>query len=264
LAFCPLSGFCQLMATGAPMTHDVLTRGPEGPRVERLSAPAGPVSIALAYQGAMVRSALKLLLDDVPDFEVVAEAEDLEGAMRYVNGHRPRVLVLDLELGRPDSSAISAISEIRASLPETEVVVISHNESLMVREAIGAGAVGCVCTTSPADHLTEAVRRAGCAEAYLSAEILAAIVRSPSAAPDGLSSREVQIIGLIAMGYTTAEIAELLFVSVRTVESHRASVQLKLGRPTRAELVAYALGHGITECQAVIGAVRSHPHQNLA
>jgi two-component system response regulator NreC len=200
---------------------------------------------------------MKILLDSVADFTVVAEADDLNAAMRYVTGRRPRVLVLDLALGTVDLQAATAIRQIRTELPETEVVVISDRESITAREAIGAGALGCVSTSAPATDLIEAVRRASGGEAYISAEILAAIVRNPRA-PDGLSSREVETIGLIAMGYTSLEIGELLHVSVRTVESHRASLQLKLGRLTRAELVSYALEHGMTEAGAVVGAVNSY------
>lgn len=194
-----------------------------------------------------------MLLESVEDLAVVAEAEDLQGIVRYVRGHRPSVLVVDLDLEPREHHAIEAILQVRAQMPNIAVVVVSHEESLTdVRDAIAAGAIGCVPTTATADQLVETVRRAASGETCVPAGIVAASATPSTGGPDGLSGREVEIIGLIAMGYTNTEIAELLFLSVRTVESHRAHVRMKIGRRTRAELVAYARDHGMTDERAAL------------
>ncbi|MHB8243680.1 MAG: response regulator transcription factor [Solirubrobacteraceae bacterium] len=205
------------------------------------------IEIVLAYHQDMVRSALGMFLGSVDDFLVVDEAASVEGAVRCVRSIHPRVLVLDLDLPRSDCSVMAAIAALRTELPETEIVVMSLDGDLaVVQEATAAGAIACISTSAKAEELVEAVRRAASGQAYLSAEVLNALAGTSShARPNGLTLREVEVIGLIAKGYTHAEIAELLFLSVRTVESHRARIQMKLGRLTRAELVAYAHEHGM-------------------
>jgi two-component system response regulator NreC len=209
-----------------------------------VSASLAPIDIVLAHPQALVRSGLRMLLDSVGEFKVVAEAEDFEGARRYVSGHHPRVLVLDLDLETPGCSASAAIRLVRTASPETGVVALSVNQDLaVVREAIAAGALGYLPTSATAQDLIEAVRRAGFGRAYLSPVMLTAIARPSQPGPAELSSREVEIIGLIAIGFTNLEMAERLILSVRTIEAHRARMQMKLGHLTRAELVAYAGEH---------------------
>lgn len=204
------------------------------------------IEIVLAYHQDVVRSALRMLLESVDDFLVVGEAQNVEGAVRCARSIHPRVLVLDLDLPEPDRSVIAAIPTLRTELPETEIVIISlDGDMAVIQEATAVGALACVSTSATAEELVEAIRRAASGQAYLSAEVVTALANSSEAGPNGLTAREVEVIGLIAKGYTHAEIAELLFLSVRTVESHRARIQMKLGRLTRAELVAYAHEHGI-------------------
>jgi len=217
------------------------------PRSVGVQSPAVPIHIVLAFREALVRSALRVLLDSIDEFKVVAETEDLGGAQRLATGYRPRVLVLDLDLERSDDSAIAAILLIRAESPETEIVVVSLNEDVaVVRKAVAAGVLGYLRTSATGQDLIDAVRRAASGRAYLSPLILAAIAKPSQAGPAALSSREVELLGLIVMGFTTREIAERLFLSVRTVESHRAGMQMKLGHLTRAELVEYAVIHGMS------------------
>ena len=212
-----------------------------------VSASPAPIEVVLAYHQALVRSGLRMVLERVGEFRVVAEAEDFEGACRYVRGHHPKLLVLDLDLETPDYTASAAILLMRAESPETGIVVLSRNPNVtVVREAIAAGALGYLPTSATAPDLIEAARRACSGRAYLSPVILAAIARPAQSGPAELSSREVDVINLIAMGFTNAEAAAHLSLSVRTVEAHRGRLQLKLGHLTRAELVAYAVENGIT------------------
>jgi two-component system response regulator NreC len=205
------------------------------------------ISIVIADDHAVVRSGLRMLLEAESDFEVVAEAGDVEGAKRYVRGHKPRVLVLDLNM--PGGSSLEAIPEIRASDPATQIVVLTmQQEPAFARHALSAGAIGYVLKEAADDELVEAVRRAAAGESYLNPRLGARLAAEPTPGPpDDLSEREVDVLTLIALGHTNAEIAERLYLSVRTVETHRAHIQQKLEVSSRAELVAYALRRGLVK-----------------
>ncbi len=203
------------------------------------------IRIVIADDHAVVRSGLRLLLDAEPDFEVVAEAGDVEAARRYVRGHHPTVLVLDLNM--PGGSSLEAIPAIRAESPDTQIVVLTmQEEPAFARQALSAGASGYVLKEAADGELVEAVRRAAANETYLNPSLGARIAREPPPGPpDDLSEREVEVLRLIALGHTNAEIAEQLYLSVRTVETHRAHIQQKLRVSSRAELVRYALQRGL-------------------
>jgi two-component system response regulator NreC len=203
------------------------------------------IRIVLADDHAVVRSGLRLLLDGERDFEVVAEASNVEEAKRYVRGHHPAVLVLDLNM--PDGSSLDAIPVIREEAPSTQIVVLTmQQEPAFARRALGAGALGYVLKEAADDELVEAVHRAARGESYLNPHLGARLASEPPPGPpDDLSEREVDVLRLIALGHTNTEIAEQLYLSVRTVETHRAHIQQKLDLSTRAELVQYALGRGL-------------------
>jgi two-component system response regulator NreC len=203
------------------------------------------VRIVLADDHAVVRSGLRMLLDHEKDIEVVAEASDVETARRYVRGHHPHVLLLDLNM--PGGSSLQAIPAIRAESPNTQIVVLTmQQEPAFAREALRAGALGYVLKEAADDELVEAVRRAAVGESYLNPRLGARIAsEAPPGPPDDLSNREVEVLRLIALGHTNNEISEQLFLSVRTVETHRSHIQQKLRLSTRAELVGYALERGL-------------------
>ncbi len=206
---------------------------------------AEAIRIVLADDHAVVRSGLRMLLDGEPDFEVVAEAGDVESARRYVRGHHPRVLVLDLNM--PGGSSLRAIPAIRSESPQTQIVVLTmQQEPAFAREALGAGVLGYVLKEAADDELVDAVRNAAAGESYLNPRLGARIASEPPPGPpDDLSEREVEVLRLIALGHTNAEIAEQLYLSVRTVETHRSHIQQKLRLSTRAQLVGYALERGL-------------------
>jgi len=206
---------------------------------------AQTIRIVLADDHAVVRSGLRMLLDNEMDFEVVAEAGDVESAQRYVRGHHPTVLVLDLNM--PGGSSLEAIPDIRAESPETQIVGLTiHQDPAFARHALGAGAIGYVLKEAADDELVEAVRRAAAGESYLNPRLGARMASEPPPGPpDDLSERELEVLRLIALGHTNAEIAEQLYLSVRTVETHRAHIQQKLSLSSRAELVGYALKRGL-------------------
>ena len=199
------------------------------------------IRLVLADDHAVVRAGLRLLLDAESDFEVVAEAGDVDAARRYVRGHHPDVLVLDLNM--PGGSSLEAIPAIREEAPDTQVVVLTmQEEPAFARQALASGAAGYVLKEAADSELVEAVRRAALGEIYLNPTLGARIAREPPPGPpDDLSEREVEVLRLIALGHTNTEIAQQLYLSVRTVETHRAHIQQKLRVSSRAELVRYAL-----------------------
>jgi two-component system, NarL family, response regulator NreC len=208
------------------------------------------IKIVLADDHAVVRKGLRLLLDSEEGLEVVAEAGTAEDALRYVRAHRPQVLVLDLNMPG-NVNSLDAIPEVEASGDGTRVVVLTMQEDPeFARRALGNGAAGYVLKEAADDELVEAVRRAAAGDTYLNPRLgaaLAAAPPKPAGPPDDLTEREVEILRLIALGHTNVEIGEQLYLSVRTVESHRAHIQQKLRRSSRAELVRYALDHGLLD-----------------
>ena len=204
------------------------------------------ISIVLADDHTVVRRALRMLLEEEPDFEVVAEAEDTDGAVRYVRGHKPDVLILDLNMpGRP---SLEAIPDMHEASPETKIVVLTmQKEPAFARQALQLGVLGYVLKEAADDDLVQAVRRAAAGETYLQPALGAKLAAEPEAATNDLSERETDVLRLIALGHTNAEIAEKLYISVRTVETHRAHIQQKLGVSSRAELVQSALSRGLVE-----------------
>jgi two-component system response regulator NreC len=203
--------------------------------------------IVIADDHRVVRSGLRMVLDREDGFEVVAEAGDVAEARRYVRAHRPDILVLDLNM--PGEPSLPAIPAIREESPATRVVVLTmQDDPAFAREALQAGASAYVLKEAADDELVQAVRVVASGGTFLTPQLGARIAAAPPEAagpPDDLTERELEILRLIALGHTNAEIAGQLYLSVRTVESHRAHIQQKIRLTTRAELVQYALEHGL-------------------
>jgi two-component system, NarL family, response regulator NreC len=205
-------------------------------------------SILIADDHVVMRSGLRMLLDAAEEFEVVAEAGDVEETIRKLKAYKPDVLVLDLHM--PGGPSLGAIPEMREVAPGTRIVVLTMQDSVAyVREALRAGALSYVTKEAADEELVEAVRLAANDQPYLQPKIGARLATEPeqTGPPDGLSDRELDVLRLIALGHTNSEIAGQLYLSVRTVESHRAHIQQKLRLNKRAELVKYALQHDIVQ-----------------
>jgi two-component system response regulator NreC len=170
--------------------------------------------------------------------------------MRYVRGHHPDVLVLDLNM--PGRSSLDAIPDIRAQAPATQIVVLTmQDEPAYARQALSTGVLGYVLKDAADSELVEAIRRAAAGDTYLNPRLGARVAAAPPPGPpDGLSEREVEVLRMIALGHTNAEIAKTLYLSVRTVETHRAHIQQKLRLTSRAELVRYALDHDLISAES--------------
>ena len=208
---------------------------------DSLSQLPASIRVVLADDHAMVRRTLRLLLESEQDVDVIAEAVDLSAVLRHVGCHMPHVLVLDLRL--PNGSSIEMIRQLRKQFPGTEVVVLTMEDSpLFARAAIEAGAIGFVLKDRADTELVSAVRLAARREQYVSARLASGLQALRRASEDdGLTPRETDIVRMIALGHTSAEIACRLHLSRRTVETHRARIHNKLGFKTRAELVQFAL-----------------------
>jgi two-component system response regulator NreC len=210
----------------------------------------GPIRVVIADDHSVVRRGLRQLLEAEVGVEVVAEAADVEGARRYVRGHHPDVLVLDLNM--PGGSTLEAIPAIREESPDTRIVVLTmQNEPAYAREALSAGVLGYVLKDAADAELIEAIRAAAAGESYLNPRLGAKLAAAPPPGPpDGLSEREVHVLRMIALGHTNGQIAEELYLSIRTVETHRAHIQQKLRLSDRSELVRYALTHGLVQADS--------------
>jgi two-component system response regulator NreC len=211
------------------------------------TGPNSPITIVIADDHQVVRAGLRLLLEAEDGFQVLAEAGDVPTTERRLSAYHPRVLILDLNM--PGESSLPAIPRMRQNAPDTEIVVLTmQNDPAFAREALRAGATGYVLKEAADSELVQAVKLAAEGRTYLNPELGARLAAEPPTAagpPDDLSAREVEVLRLIALGHTNGEIASNLYLSVRTVESHRAHIQQKTRRTTRAELVSYAREHGL-------------------
>jgi two-component system response regulator NreC len=203
------------------------------------------VSIALADDHAVVRSGLRMLLESEPGFEVVAEAGELEEIPRVVEDARPDVLLLDVHMR--GGASLDLIPALAAA---TRVLVLTmQDDPGYARTAMRAGARGYVLKEAEDAELVQAVRTVAIGGTYLDpavgGKVLAA--HDDGDAPRRLTAREREVLGLIALGHTNAEMAKLLFLSLRTVETHRANIHRKLGTDSRAELVRHALELGLVK-----------------
>ncbi len=211
------------------------------------AAATDTVRIVIADDHQVVRSGLRLLLDAEDDFEVVAEAGDVASAIRCVRGYKPDVLLLDLSM--PGESGLTAIPRIAQELPATAIVVLTmESQPAFARETLQRGARGYVLKQEADGDLVEAVRTVADGGTYLTPVLGAQLAVEPDRGDerlDDLTPREVEVLRLIVLGHTNGDVAAQLSLSVRTVESHRAHIQQKLHRSTRAELVRYAIDNGL-------------------
>jgi two-component system response regulator NreC len=211
--------------------------------------PSAPITIVLADDHKVVRSGLRMLLESDDRFQVLDEAGSVTQTLQMVAEDHPQVLVLDLNMGH--ESSLDVIPQLRTDAPETQIVVLTmQNDAAFARAALRAGALGYVLKDAADSELMSAVELAAEGRTYLNPELGARLASEPEqedGRPDNLSPREAEVLTLIALGHTNGEIASSLFLSVRTVESHRAHIHQKVRLSTRAELVAYARAHGLTD-----------------
>jgi two-component system response regulator NreC len=198
------------------------------------------ITVVLADDHAVVRGALRALLDGQDDIEVVGEAGDIESARSAVRQAEPDVLILDVNM--PDGLGVDAVAGLREEVPETAIVLLTMERDMtLARRALEAGARGFLFKDAAHLELIEAVRNAAEGRDFLPASVAAGLMSADEGERRLLSPRETEVLRLMALGHTNREIAETLSLSVRTVETHRAHVQQKLGLSSRPELTRYAL-----------------------
>ena len=211
------------------------------------------IRVLVVDDHAVVRAGLTRILDAEPDIEAVAEAPNGERAVFEAMEHQPDVVLMDVVM--PGKSGIEATRAVLQAVPSTTVLVLSmQDDPRYVREAFEAGASGYVMKEAADDEVVDAVRAVASGQRYLHPALGARLLEAESeerrrAAEDPLSDREREILRLLALGHTNQEIAKMLYVSVRTAETHRAHIMQKLGLTSRAELVRYALGEGMLDEQ---------------
>ena len=209
------------------------------------------IRVLVVDDHAVVRSGLKLLLSSQDDIEVVGDAGNAEQAALRAELLEPDVVLLDVVM--PGRSGIEATPEILERSPKSKVLVLSmQDDPRYVREAFGAGASGYVLKEAADSEVVHAVREVASGAHYVNPELGARLAVADARAraeeeADPLSDREREVLRLLALGHTNQEIAKLLYISVRTAETHRAHIMQKLRLSSRAELVRYALAHGMLD-----------------
>lgn len=209
-----------------------------------------PIRVLIADDHPVVLTGLQTLLARDPDVEVVAQARDGQEAVRKALDLRPDVLILDISM--PKMNGIQALQQIRRSLPEVRALVLSmYRSNEMVRSALRAGASGYVLKDNELENLTDVVQAVHRGEPYLSPSIARVVIEvlQSEQQPPPLSERELEVLQQIADGRSSKEIAPLLGISPRTVDTHRQNVMDKLGIHSLAGLVKYAIRIGLSDIE---------------
>jgi two-component system response regulator NreC len=209
------------------------------------------IRVVLVDDHAILRSGLRRVLDAEPDIEVVGEADSVDRAIFEVLSSKPDVVVMDVVM--PGKSGIEGMPAVMQAGPEARVLVLSmQDDPRYVREAFEAGATGYVLKEAVDTEVVGAVRSVAAGEQYVHPALGARLVAAEAeerrrSEADPLSEREREVLRLLALGHTNQEIAKLLYISVRTAETHRAHIMQKLRLSSRAELVRYALDNGLID-----------------
>ncbi len=209
------------------------------------------IRVLIVDDHAVVRTGLRRVLDAEADIETVGEAADVERAVFEAIESRPDVVLLDVMM--PGKSGIEGMPALLQAVPGAKVLVLSmQDDPRYVREAFDAGASGYVLKEAADTEVVRAIRAVADGDRYVHPSLGARLFEADAeerrrAVDDPLSDREREVLRLLALGHTNQEIATMLFISVRTAETHRAHILQKLQLGSRAELVRYALAEGMLE-----------------
>jgi DNA-binding NarL/FixJ family response regulator len=203
------------------------------------------IRVLVTDDHAVLRTGIIALLEREPDITVVGDAATADQAVSRARALQPDVILLDVVM--PRKSGFEALPELHEVAPEAQVIMLSmQTNPSAIRKALNSGAVGFVAKHASDTDLIDAIRRVSAGSGYVDPALGGNLVVSDSAAlTEELSERERDVLFLLALGYTNQEVAAQLYISVRTVDTHRAHVMRKLKLQTRAELVLYALANGL-------------------
>ena len=211
------------------------------------------ISVLIADDHGVLRAGLRALLNSEPEMEVVGEAADGEQTLCLAEELNPDVVLMDLNM--PKGDGIYTTRHLKALLPQVNVLILTvHEDDSILREAIQCGAAGYILKRAVESELINAIQAVARGEMYIHPAMTRALLDQPTAnsLPDQgnqatLTAREYEILRLIAQGNSNRQVASLLTISVRTVESHRANLMEKLNLTCRVDLVRYAAQHGMLE-----------------
>jgi two-component system response regulator NreC len=209
------------------------------------------IRVLIVDDHAVLRSGLHLLLDAEPDIEVVGEAGNVKDAVFEARAHKPDVVLMDVVM--PGQSGIEGVPLVLKEAPKAKVLVLSmQDDPRYVHEAFAAGAAGYILKEAVDAEVVGAIHQVAAGDHYVHPALGARLVAAEAEAKareeaDPLSDREREVMRLLALGHTNQEIAKMLYISVRTAETHRAHIMQKLRLSTRAELVRRAIDQGLLE-----------------
>jgi two-component system response regulator NreC len=211
-----------------------------------------PLRVLIADDHGVLRAGLRALLKTEEDLQVVDEAADGDTALRLASRLRPDIVLLDLSM--PGPGGIEVTRKLKEMLPAARVLILTvHEDETLLREALKAGASGYIIKRAVESELISAIRAVSRGEIYVHPAMTKWLLKEPTPAapkkrdPAALTPREIEVLRLIVQGHTNSQIAEVLSLSVRTVESHRANLMGKLGLQSRVELVRYAVKNKLLE-----------------
>ncbi len=214
------------------------------------------IKVVIADDHAVVREGIKMILSREPDIEIVGEASNGQEALELVGKGKPAVVVMDISM--PEMGGIEATKRVKETWPKVNVLALTmHEDESYVFQLLKAGASGYVLKRGAAQDLVQAIRSAARGEAFLYPSVARSVLsdylkRVESGEDerkryDGLTEREREILALIAEGLSNQEIAQKLYISIKTVQTHRTHIMEKLDLHNRAQLVRYAIRKGLIE-----------------
>jgi DNA-binding NarL/FixJ family response regulator len=213
------------------------------------------IRILIADDHSVIRTGLRTILSAEPDFEVVGEAGDGSEALRLAHELRPDVVLTDISMPGPVGGGITVVKRLKEDFPDMQLLVLTvHEDESLLYGAIDAGASGYIVKRAPETELVSAIRAACRGELYIPPSMTRALLKTPtkpltpkSVTIEALSPREIDVLRLLAKGYTSRQIADALTLSPRTVEGHRANLMSKLNLHSRVDLTSFAEEHGLLE-----------------
>jgi two-component system response regulator NreC len=210
-----------------------------------------PIRILIADDHGVIRAGLRALLSGFPEIEVVGEAVDGRDTLKKSVELKPNIVIMDLSM--PEMGGLEANGKLAQIAPDIRVLILTvHEHESLLKEVIRAGAAGYIIKRAVEDELIHAIRVVSRGDMYVHPSMTRALFRAPSTSMESwstevepLTAREIEVLRLLAKGYTNRQIAEELGISPRTAEGHRANLSAKLGLRSRVELVEYAQQHGL-------------------